>query len=408
MDLIVRNARLLGLSSTVDIAVKDGKIAKVSTLINEKAESEIDARGNLVLPSFVEPHVHLDKALLALVTGEAKSLAEAREKVKQAKTKFTKDDVRKRAESVLQWCLENGVTFVRTHVDVDSIVRTKSLEALLELKTKFKGLLELDIVAFPQEGVVKEDAKELLIHALEQGANVLGGLPEAELTREDGITQIELLFEIAKSKNVDLDVHLDVSPYTNFVEQYVSHVIKQGYQGKATADHLIALSYYSNSYASRVIQLLKQAQVNVVSNPCTSITVGASDPPPIGRGITRVKELLDSGVNVCFGLDNVVDPYNPFGDFDPLRNAWLLSYLGQLNREKDFEALVKMPTYFAARVLRLNGYGLDVGCNADFNVIDAKDLREALRKAAKPKFVVKQGKIILERNTELIWHRSLP
>ncbi|PSN82290.1 hypothetical protein B9Q01_08495, partial [Candidatus Marsarchaeota G1 archaeon OSP_D] len=140
----------------------------------------------------------------------------------------------------------------------------------------------------------------------------------------------------------------------------------------------------------------------------TSITVGASDPPPIGRGITRVKELLDSGVNVCFGLDNVVDPYNPFGDFDPLKNAWLLSYLGQLNREKDFEALVKMPTYFAARVLRLNGYGLDVGCNADFNVIDAKDLREALRKGAKPKFVVKQGKIILERNTELIWHRSLP
>lgn len=194
MDLIVRNARLLGLSSTVDIAVKDGKIAKVSTSIDEKAESEIDARGNLVLPSFVEPHVHLDKALLALVTGEAKSLAEAREKVKQAKTKFTKDDVRKRAESVLQWCLENGVTFVRTHVDVDSIVHTKSLEALLELKTKFKGLLELDIVAFPQEGVVKEDAKELLIHALEQGANVLGGLPEAELTREDGITQIELLF----------------------------------------------------------------------------------------------------------------------------------------------------------------------------------------------------------------------
>ncbi|MDG6940197.1 MAG: amidohydrolase family protein [Nitrososphaerota archaeon] len=399
MKLVIRHARTLEHEGQVDIAADDGIVSGVKADMSETGEYEIDAGGNLVLPTFVEPHVHLDKAFLAESMPEAGSMAEARRLVKDAKSNFTGEDVAARAQRCLESALLNGVTAVRTHVDIDGVTGLKSLRAMSGLKAKYKGLLELQVVAFPQEGIVKENgAGELLEKAMENGADLVGGLPEAELTEEDGRAHVDRAFEIASKYHTDIDVHCDVQPHTKFVEYYASGVIRRGYGRRATADHLIALAYYDDDHASKIVGMLRSAGMNVVTNPCTMMVSGSSDRPPKGRGITRVKELLGAGVNVSFGLDNVMDPYNPFGDFEPLRNGWLLSYGGQLNRAEDQRTVLRMATYNAARVLGLDGYGLAPGCRADINVLDAPSPRESLRRRTIPRYVIKAGRVLVENS----------
>jgi len=401
MSLVIHRARTLGSNQLLDIHVEDDAITKVGRGSLPKTDTEIDASGNLVLPTFIEPHVHLDKALLAEKGIEAETIVQAREKVRRAKQSFTIRDIKRRAERCLNWALSAGVTAIRTHVDVDNIVDLKSVRAMLELKREYRSVLDLQIVAFPQEGVVKEPGVyELLVKAAEMGAGVLGGLPEIEKTAEDRKKQIDLLFELAKHANVDLDLHCDVRPFTKTVHYYAGKVIRDGFRGRATADHIIALSYYKDDYARKVIQLLKMAAMNVIVNPCTMMTSGSQDSPPKGRGVTRIKELVRAGLNVSYGLDNILDPYNPFGDFDPLRNGWLFAYQGFLNLRSDAERVVRMPTYNAAKILRLKNYGLKEGCIADFNILNISSPGEALRTRAFPRYVVKRGRVIAENRFE--------
>ncbi|MDG6929525.1 MAG: N-acyl-D-amino-acid deacylase, partial [Nitrososphaerota archaeon] len=229
MKLVIRHARTLEHEGQVDIAADDGIVSGVKADMSETGEYEIDAGGNLVLPTFVEPHVHLDKAFLAESMPEAGSMAEARRLVKDAKSNFTGEDVAARAQRCLESALLNGVTAVRTHVDIDGVTGLKSLRAMSGLKAKYKGLLELQVVAFPQEGIVKENgAGELLEKAMENGADLVGGLPEAELTEEDGRAHVDRAFEIASKYHTDIDVHCDVQPHTKFVEYYASGVIRRG------------------------------------------------------------------------------------------------------------------------------------------------------------------------------------
>src|SRR5579875_3205499 len=298
MSIIIRNCRTF--DKTVDILVESGIISKIGHKINAKCDEEIDAEKRLVLPSFVEPHVHLDKAFLA-------------ETLPEAKSNFTKEDVEKRAEKCIIASIQNGVTYMRSHVDIDSIAGLKSFEALLGLKKKFEKYLTLQIVAFPQEGVFRDEgAFELIESALDRGADAVGGLPEAELDREKGIAHIKKMVKLAAERKLPVDMHIDVQPYTNYIEYFVAEVKKHRFDS-ATADHLIALAYYDDNYASKIIAMIRDAGINVVSNPCTAMVSGGGASPPLARGVTRIKELLTAGINLAFGLDNIVDPYNPFG-----------------------------------------------------------------------------------------------
>jgi cytosine deaminase len=405
LDLVVKRAKLLGQDGVFDIAVKDGKITKVAKSIEVKGDVEIDAQNKLVLPTFVEPHVHLDKVLLAERVKEASTIAEARERVKEAKKNFTVNDVVERVERVIPWALSHGVTAIRTHVDVDSVAQLTSMEAILQVKKKYQGLVDIQAVAFPQEGLFNDDqALELIRKAIDMGADVVGGMPEAEVTSDYSKKHIDSVVELAEEGGRDVDVHCDVLPFTKIIEHFAFQVMKKDLQRRATADHLIALSYYDDYFASKVIGLVKKSGMNVVTNPCTMMTSGTMDPPPKGRGITRVKELIRAGVNLAYGLDNVVDPYNPFGDFDPLRNGWLLAYQGQLNTMSDMEAVLRMPMYNSARILGLKGYGLEAGCNADFNILNVPSIRQALRTTSLPEYVFTNGKIIVENKMETIQH----
>ena len=397
VDLVVRNARTLEEAGPVDIAIEGSRIVSVKRTFKGKGRREIDAKGHLVLPTFIEPHVHLDKALLAERLPESSTIQEAREKVREAKESFTVDDIVKRAKTVLGWALASGVTHVRSHVDVDNIVRLTGIEALTKVRKDFRGLVELQLVAFPQEGIVKSPGvSKLLEEAVDRGADVVGGLPETEPTLEWQRLHIQTVLRIARAKNVDVYVHCDVGPSTETVKEFAAEVVKNGFQGRTTADHLISLSYFEDAKAAEIIALIKMAGINVVANPCTMMVSGAAPAPPMGRGVTRIKEIIRAGINFSYGLDNIIDPYNPFGDFDPLRNGWLLAYQGQLNSEDDMRSILEMNTYNAARTLRIPRYGTRPGCDADLNVLDAKSPRDALRQKTLSLFVIKKGRILVE------------
>jgi cytosine deaminase len=409
VGLVVKNARILGRESeTLDVAVVGDKISQVGRdLAPQRGTEEIDAEGNLLLPTFVEPHVHLDKAFLAEMEREASSIAEAREIVKEAKRRFTPSNVRARMERIIPSAIENGVTAIRTHIDVDPVARLSSLEAVLKLREVYSGLVDIQVVAFPQEGLLKDsESKELISRALEMGADIVGGLPEAEGNAEDSHRHIDHVFKFAEETRKDIDVHCDVLPHARTLEYFASSVIEKKMSGRATADHLIALAYYDDEYAAKMIDLIKRAGLNVISNPCTMITGGTTERPPLGRGVTRIGELVNARINIAFGLDNLVDPYNPFGDFNPLANGWLFAYAGRLSSSAAIEQLIRMPTFNSAAILRLEKYGVESGCYADFNILGSKDIRTALRLHEKPRYVVKRGKILVENKVETTRHFS--
>jgi len=397
VTLLIRNAKTASSEKPVSILIDDERISEVATEILSGADREIDANGSLVLPTFIEPHIHLDKVLLSEEFGFSSSIREAREVIRRAKESFTVNSVRDRIKKIIPLALKQGVTVIRTHVDIDSIVELKSLNALNEVRREYSQFVDMQIVATPQEGIVSQDGtEELFLKALESGADVMGGLPEAEMSSEESKEHLDTVFSIARKKDVDVDVHNDVSPFGRTLEYFVTKVIRNHYEGRASSAHNIALAHLPDDYANKIIGLVKRAGVNVTVNPCTMMTSGGQHPPPMPRGITRVKELLHAGVNVTYGVDNMVDPFNPFGDFNALRNGWLLAYGGQLNSRELIEGIPKMVTENAARMLRMPSYGIAKGCRADINVLNYSSVTDALRFADTPRYVIKRGKVLAE------------
>jgi len=397
LKLLIRNARLLSSKQLSSIIVEDERIFEVSPGSSGSADKEIDAGGSLVLPTFIEPHIHLDKILLAKEFGFSSSIAQARETIKKAKESFTVSNVKERIRSIIPFALRQGVTIIRSHVDIDSIVELKSLSALQEVQSEYSGIVDIQIVATPQEGIVAhKGTEELLLKALDSGAKVIGGLPEAEKSVDDSKTHLDIVFSIAREKDVDVDVHNDVLPTGKNLEYFLTKVTSNHYEGRASSAHNIALAHYPDEDAKRIIELIKRADVTVITNPCTMMTSGRQSPPPTPRGITRVRELLEAGVNLTYGIDNMVDPYNPFGEFNVFRNGWLLAYGAQLNSQELFESIPRMVTMNAARMLRKTEYGIAEGCRADMNVMNYSTVSDALRFGDTPKYVIKGGRILAE------------
>lgn len=407
MDLIVRNAKLRHADRLVDVGIAEGRIQRIEPALAGRAREEIDAAGNLTTPAFVEPHIHLDKALTADRTREnptnvfEESIAIMRE-VKQA---YTVDDVAERATRVLHWLVGHGVGAIRSYVDVDTIVGLTALEGVLRARERCRHLARIELIAFPQEGIFSDPGTdELMVRAMDRGADVAGGMPYAEMIDADAERHIDLVLALARRFDRDVQMHVDETdtPRATTLHAYAVKAIREGWTGRVTADHVTALAAYDDVYAAKVIGLVAKAGMNVVTLPAKLMRGGIRDREPRRRGLTRVKELLAAGVNVAYGQDVIMDGFIPvFGTGDPLQVGFLLAFGAQLHTRRDIETLYDMATVNGARLMRLPDYGLHVGARADLVVVRAPSVQEAYRTQPPRLAVIHEGRVVA-RNGQIL------
>jgi cytosine deaminase len=397
--LIVRGARLG--DGVVDLGVAEGRVHRVASAIEERAGREIEAGGRLLSPPFVESHVHLDTTLTAGQPrwNESGTLFEGIQIWSERKRNVTREDVISRSTELLRWQAAQGVLHVRTHADVTDPELT-GLKALLELREKVRDWIEVQIVAFPQEGILSYPrGAELMEEALRLGADVVGGIPHYEHTREMGTLSVKETFRLAEKYDRPIDVHCDETddPESRFLEVMAAEAIRTGMGSRVTASHTTALGSYDNAYAFKLMGFLSKAGINFVANPLINITLqGRYDAYPKRRGLTRVKELWQNGLNVSLGYDDVMDPWYPLGTGGMLQPAHMTVHACHMTGREEVIACFDMVTEGGARTLGLDGYGLAEGSPADFVLVDAQDKWEAVRRLAQTTLVVKGGEIIAE------------
>ncbi|TMC14877.1 MAG: cytosine deaminase [Chloroflexi bacterium] len=407
LDLLLRGARLPGAAQPVEVGIRDGLIAAPEP----EAREVIDLRGSLLTPALVEPHIHLDAVL---TVGEPRqnqtgSLFEGiaiwGERVKS----LTVEDVKRRVRTVLRWQLANGVQHVRSHVDVCD-PELRAMRALTELREEVGDQMHLQLVAFPQQGIHSfEDGEELMRKAVALGADVVGGIPHFEISREYGERSVKFTMALAAEHGLRVDIHCDETDddHSRFVEVMAAETIRLGLQGRVTASHTTAMHSYNNAYAYRVINNIKRAEMNMVTNPLdNSVLQGRFDSYPIRRGHTRVKELLAAGINTCIGHDSVMDPWYPLGYGDPLQAAFVLAHYGQMSGAGELPALIEMITANPARALGVENYGLEVGNRADLVAYTAPTEMDAIRLVAPRRLVLRAGRVVARTEpaaTTVIW-----
>jgi len=417
MQLRVRRALLADEDDLVDLLVDDGVVASVEPHSADSpqrvADVEIDAAGAMVRPPFVEPHIHLDATLTA---GEPRwnksgTLWEGISVWSERKPTVTHDDVIRRAEQVLRWQAAQGVLFVRSHCDITDPELT-ALDALLELRDRVSDVMALQIVAFPQEGIVSfPKGAELLEEAVRRGADVVGAIPHYEDTREDGVRSLEIAVDIAERHGRMVDAHCDETDdeQSRFVEVLATLALRSGLRERVTASHTTAMGSYNGAYANKLQRLLQRSGINLVSNPMVNLALqGRFDDYPKRRGLTRVKEMVAAGVNVAFGSDDVVDPWFPLGTANPMLLAHSGLLATQMTSQAEIAETFEMISSRGARVLGVEAdYGLEVGRPASFVVVPASSRMDAVRRQVAPQWVVSHGRVIAERApspVQLHWH----
>src|ERR1700676_1747638 len=407
LDLLLKGARFPGQSENREIGIRDGLIAAPEA----DARQVVDLGGALVTPALVEPHIHLDAVL---TVGEPRqnltgSLFEGIAIWGERTKDMTVDDVKRRVRTVLRWQLANGVQFVRSHVDVCD-PELRAVRALIELREEIGDQMMLQLVAFPQQGIMSFDGgEELMRRAIEMGVDVVGAIPHFELTREYGERSVKFAMALAADKGLRVDVHCDETDddHSRFVEVMAAETIRLGMGGPVTASHTTAMHSYNNAYAYRLINNIKRAEMHMVTNPMDNSTLqGRFDSYPIRRGHTRIKELLAAGVNVCVGHDSVMDPWYPLGYGDPLQAAFVLAHYGQMSGHNELRTLIDMITVNPAGALGLDGYGLEPGCKADLCAFAAPTEMDAIRLVAPRKLVLRGGKVVARTEpaqTTVVW-----
>lgn len=402
MQMLIKNAKLRDHEELVNILIDGGKIVDIGAGLTAEAEKVVDAAGNLTTPSFIDPHIHLDKVNVLDVVrkNQTGTLKEAIEILWDKKKNYTNEDVIARGGDVIEKAIKNGTLNIRTHIDIDTITGLKALEGVLALKDKYKGVVDIQTVAFPQEGIVKDPgADKLMWQAMEMGCDVVGGMPANENCPEDSRAHVKLCYDIAEKYNADIDMHVDESddPFYRTLEMVADEATARGWEGRVTAGHTCAMAAYDDHYAAYVIDKVKKAEMNVITNPVTNLMLqGRLDKQPIRRGITRVKELLAAGVNMSFGQDCVNDTFYPYGSGDMLQVALITGHAAQLSLPAEIEKTFDMITTDAAKILRLEHYGLAKGCDADITITACKDARDAIRLSPERLYVIKRGRVVAE------------
>jgi cytosine/creatinine deaminase len=403
LDILVKNVAVWGTEAPCDIGIAGGRFVSIGQGdASAKAVLTLDAEGRMAVPGFVEPHIHLDKALISerAPVNVSGTLTEAIEILWEIKRNYTVDEIADRASRVLERALENGISRLRTHVDVDPIGGTRPAEGLIRARDRFRDWMDIQIVAFPQEGIVKSPGTEALMReVMKLGVDVVGGMPFNEASPADSRRHIEIAFDIAKEFDADIDMHVDETddPMARTLEVLAELTIRHGWQGRVTAGHTCALASYPRNYADHVIGRLREAGVNMIANPATNLMLqGRLDDYPKRRGVTQVKELLTAGVNVACGQDCVHDTFYPFGQNDPLEIAFLLCHASQMSQPAEIRSVMDMITSNGAKALRGPDFRVAVGAVADFVVLDARDAREAFTARAPRRWVIRKGKLIAE------------
>ncbi|BAI73924.1 cytosine deaminase (plasmid) [Azospirillum sp. B510] len=398
-DLILRRATLPDGRTGIDIGIKDGRIAAVETNLAGESATEIDATGRLVSPPFVDAHFHMDSTLSYGLprVNRSGTLLEGIALWGELKPQLTQDAIIERALAYCDWAVGRGLLAIRSHVDICD-PRLLAVEALLDVRKRVAPYLDLQLVAFPQDGVLRSaGAKELLIRALDMGVDVVGGIPHFERTMADGAASVRLLCEIAAERGLLVDMHCDESddPLSRHVETLAYETQRLGLHGRVTGSHLTSMHSMDNYHVSKLIPLMAEARLGVVANPLINIVLqGRHDSYPKRRGMTRVPELMAAGLTVAFGHDCVMDPWYPLGSGDMLEVAQMGLHVGQMTGQDGMTAAFDAVTVNPARLLHLDGYGLEPGCNADLVVLQAGSPVEAIRTRAARLFVLRRGRIV--------------
>lgn len=399
IDLIVKNATLPDGRTGIDIACRNDVITAIEADIGAEAGETIDANGWLVSPPFVDPHFHLD-ATLSLgrprmnVSG---TLLEGIALWGELKPIQSIDEIIERALRYCDLAVSMGIGAIRSHVDTCDN-ELKGVEALLDVRAKVKDYIDLQLVAFPQDGVLRDrTAMSNTIRALDMGVDIVGGIPHFERTMAEGAESVRLLCEIAAERGLMVDMHCDETddPMSRHIETLAFHCQRLGLQGRVTGSHLTSMHSMDNYYVSKLIPLMVEADIHTVPNPAINILLqGRHDTYPKRRGLTRIRELRDAGINVGFGSDCVMDPWYSLGRADMLDIAYMGLHVSQLSSRQDMAWCFEAVTTNSARVMGLQDYGLAPGCKADFNLLQAKDTIEAIRLRAHRVAVVRRGKVI--------------
>lgn len=404
-SLLIKGASLLieAQSSplTKDLLIADGKIARVLDPGTGPGDvSELNATGLLISPPFVESHIHLDSALVdgGRCINESGTLFEGIEKWREIKKTLTIEGILERAEETLRRQAAQGVLFVRSHADV-SESRLVPLKALLELRERVKGWMTLQIVAFPQDGLYgSADQLARMEESIKLGADGVGGIPHYELTREDGVNSVHKIFELAAKYGRLIDVHCDEvdDPQSRFLEVMSACALRAENGSKVTASHTTAFGSYDNGYVNKLMGLLQRSQINFVANPLINIVLqGRSDTYPKRRGLTRVKELWQAGLNVSLGYDCIMDPWYVLGTGNMLDVAHMAVHICQMMGKDEIDACYNMVTWNGAKTLNIaDEYGIEEGREANLVLLDAANRFEAIRTRAAPRYVISRGKVL--------------
>jgi cytosine/creatinine deaminase len=404
--LIVRNARVhptFGRAvEPVDIAVEDDRIAAIrpAGAIEADGRRELDAGGRLVSPPLVDPHVHLDAVLTVGEPryNESGTLIEGIQTWAERKPSLTHEDVKRRAREAILWEVAQGTGFIRSHVDVCDESLT-ALRALIELRDELHDLVELQLIAFPQDGILSfPNGKELMREAMSLGCDVIGGIPHYEWTREDGVEEVHFLFDLARETGAPIDLHCDETDdeHSRFLEVVAARTMRDGMQGRVVAGHTTAMGAYNDAYAFKLLQILKRAGVTIVANPLDNIVLqGRFDTYPKRRGMTRVKELDAAGVNVACGHDSIMDPWYPLGRGSMLDALSMLVHVAQMTGRTELFRAYEMVTTNPARAAGVP-WGVKEGLAANFVVFDCADEAEAIRLRPVARWVVRNGRVVAE------------
>ena len=400
--MIIKNAKLRGREGFWNIAIKEGKIHSLSQGEAEAGQEILDAAGSLASAPFIEPHIHLDTTLTA---GEPEwnqsgTLFEGIQRWAQRKETLTHEDVKTRAKTALKWQIAQGIQHVRTHVDVTDPTLT-ALKALLEVKEEMSDYVDLQLVAFPQEGINSyPSGAELMEEALKMGADVVGGIPHFEFTREYGVASMKTAFDLAEKYDRLVDIHCDEidDEQSRFVEVVAAEAYERGLGSRVTASHTTAMGSYNDAYTYKLFRLLKLSNINFVANPLVNIHLqGRFDTYPKRRGITRVKELLEAGLNVSFGHDDIFDPWYPLGTGNMLQVLHMGIHVSQLMGYEQIVNSFDLITNNSAKTLNIEDkYGIEEGKPANLIILDAENEYEAIRRQAAVKYSIRNGKVIAE------------
>ncbi|MDQ1213273.1 cytosine deaminase [Pantoea anthophila] len=409
----INNVRLPWREGLWQIEIADGKIARISAQPQQAtpADQSLDGEGGLACAPFIEPHIHLDTTQTAgqPAWNQSGTLFEGIERWAERKAMLSHEDVKQRAMQTLKWQIANGIQFVRTHVDVSDPSLT-ALKAMLELKEEVAPWITLQIVAFPQEGILSyPNGEALLEEALRLGADVVGAIPHYEFTREYGVESLHKTFALANRYDRLIDVHCDEidDEQSRFVETVAALAHRDGNGARVTASHTTAMHAYNGAYTSRLFRLLKLSGINFVANPLVNIHLqGRFDTYPKRRGITRVKEMLEAEINVCFGHDDVFDPWYPLGTASMMQVLHMGLHVCQLMGYEQIDAGLDLITHNSAKTMQLAGYGIQSGNEASLIILPAESGFDAVRRQVPVRYSVRRGVVVAETKpaeSEIYW-----